>query len=76
MGIWRGLSDAAKLATYLATRGQMKFLACQMKCMLLGEKTGHQRTERDKSSNLGEKTENMPTQRDKPPIWVCEDENR
>ncbi|GFT37356.1 hypothetical protein TNCV_4285061 [Trichonephila clavipes] len=27
---------------------------------------GHQRTQRDKPSNLGEKTEDMPTQRDKP----------
>ncbi|GFS82877.1 hypothetical protein TNCV_289071 [Trichonephila clavipes] len=44
----------------------MKFLACQMKCMHLGEKTGHQPTQRDKPSNLGEKTEDMPTQRDKP----------
>ncbi|GFW49114.1 hypothetical protein TNCV_467421 [Trichonephila clavipes] len=60
----------------------MKFLACQMKCMHLGEKTGHQPKQRDKPSNLGEpedmqtqktkpsnlgeKTEDMPTQRDKP----------
>ncbi|GFT68192.1 hypothetical protein TNCV_373261 [Trichonephila clavipes] len=37
-----------------------------MKCIHLGEKTGHQPAQGDKSSNLGEKTEDIPTQRDKP----------
>ncbi|GFW33729.1 hypothetical protein TNCV_4051781 [Trichonephila clavipes] len=44
----------------------MKFLECEVKCIYLGEKTGHQPTQRDKPSNHGEKTEDMPTQRDKP----------
>ncbi|GFS93452.1 hypothetical protein TNCV_2628301 [Trichonephila clavipes] len=44
----------------------MKFLACQVNCIYLGEKTGDQPTQRDKPSNLGEKTEDTSTQRDKP----------